>query len=142
LLPLAKGMGAIYHPNPLDARTWCAKRLQPRNHSPGNTTFLQNHTRRCNPEDFGSLQFVMVGAEKLTDRVAAAFEEKFGIRRWKVTVVLSARPLFLERATSVPPGSIKSGRSEGASVIHCLESVFALSIRKLSTLACGVGGSF
>jgi acyl-[acyl-carrier-protein]-phospholipid O-acyltransferase/long-chain-fatty-acid--[acyl-carrier-protein] ligase len=43
-------------------------------------TFLQSYTRRCNPEDFGSLQFVMVGAEKLTDRVALAFEEKFGIR--------------------------------------------------------------
>jgi len=43
-------------------------------------TFLQGYTRRCSPEDFGSLQFVMVGAEKLSERVAIAFEEKFGIR--------------------------------------------------------------
>ncbi len=79
--PLAKGMGAIYHPNPLDARTIGA--MAGRYHATillATPTFLQSYTRRCNPEDFGSLQFVMVGAEKLTDRVALAFEEKFGIR--------------------------------------------------------------
>ena len=36
--------------------------------------------RRCSPEDFGSLQFVVVGAEKLPERVAVAFEDRFGIR--------------------------------------------------------------
>ena len=79
--PLTKGMGAIYHPNPLDARTIGA--MAGRYHATillATPTFLQSYTRRCNPEDFGSLQFVMVGAEKLTDRVAMAFEEKFGIR--------------------------------------------------------------
>src|SRR5262245_36324921 len=79
--PLAKGMGAIYHPNPLDARTIGA--LVGRYRATillATPTFLQGYIRRCNPEDFGSLQFVMVGAEKLSDRVAAAFEEKFGIR--------------------------------------------------------------
>ena len=43
-------------------------------------TFLQMYNRSCEPEDFGSLQFVMTGAEKLPDRVAQAFEDKFGIR--------------------------------------------------------------
>jgi acyl-[acyl-carrier-protein]-phospholipid O-acyltransferase/long-chain-fatty-acid--[acyl-carrier-protein] ligase len=79
--PLVKGMGAIYHPNPLDARTIGAMAGHYRaTILLATPTFLQSYTRRCNPEDFGSLQFVMVGAEKLTDRVAAAFEEKFGIR--------------------------------------------------------------
>jgi acyl-[acyl-carrier-protein]-phospholipid O-acyltransferase/long-chain-fatty-acid--[acyl-carrier-protein] ligase len=36
--------------------------------------------RRCQPEDFGSLQYVLVGAEKLPERVALAFEDQFGIR--------------------------------------------------------------
>src|SRR5579863_9626494 len=36
--------------------------------------------RRCTPESFGSLQYVLVGAEKLPDRVALAFEDTFGIR--------------------------------------------------------------
>jgi acyl-[acyl-carrier-protein]-phospholipid O-acyltransferase/long-chain-fatty-acid--[acyl-carrier-protein] ligase len=43
-------------------------------------TFLQAYIRRVPPEDFGSLHFVIVGAEKLPDRVAQAFEETFGIR--------------------------------------------------------------
>src|SRR5204863_1896860 len=41
---------------------------------------LQMYTRSCEPEDFGSLQFVMTGAEKLPERLAQAFEDKFGIR--------------------------------------------------------------
>src|SRR3954471_8825887 len=36
--------------------------------------------RGCAAEDFGSLRVVMTGAEKLPDRLAAAFEEHFGIR--------------------------------------------------------------
>jgi acyl-[acyl-carrier-protein]-phospholipid O-acyltransferase/long-chain-fatty-acid--[acyl-carrier-protein] ligase len=43
-------------------------------------TFLQLYTRLCEPEDFGSLQYVVTGAEKLPDRLALAFDEKFGIR--------------------------------------------------------------
>jgi acyl-[acyl-carrier-protein]-phospholipid O-acyltransferase/long-chain-fatty-acid--[acyl-carrier-protein] ligase len=43
-------------------------------------TFLQAYTRRCSPEDFGSLQLVVVGAEKLPERLALAFEDRFGIR--------------------------------------------------------------
>jgi len=36
--------------------------------------------KRCSPESFGSLQYVLVGAEKLPDRIAMAFEDTFGIR--------------------------------------------------------------
>jgi len=41
---------------------------------------LQAYMRRCTPEDFGSLQYVMAGAEKLPERVSVAFEDHFGIR--------------------------------------------------------------
>ncbi len=43
-------------------------------------TFLQLYLRGCSAEDFGSLRVVMTAAEKLPDRLAAAFEERFGIR--------------------------------------------------------------
>jgi acyl-[acyl-carrier-protein]-phospholipid O-acyltransferase/long-chain-fatty-acid--[acyl-carrier-protein] ligase len=36
--------------------------------------------RRVEPEDFGSLQYVLVGAEKLSERLAQAFEDRYGIR--------------------------------------------------------------
>jgi acyl-[acyl-carrier-protein]-phospholipid O-acyltransferase/long-chain-fatty-acid--[acyl-carrier-protein] ligase len=41
---------------------------------------LQSYIRRCEPEDFGSLHFVMAGAEKLPERVSVAFEDRFGLR--------------------------------------------------------------
>ena len=71
VFPAAMGIGAVYHPNPLDART--IGELV-RRHAVtfliATPTFLQAYTRRCAPEDFGSLQYVLVGAEKLPDRVA------------------------------------------------------------------------
>lgn len=80
-LPLVTGMGAVYHPNPLDSRVIGG--LTARFRATillATPTFLQGYVRRCNPEDFGSLRYVMVGAEKLSDRLSAAFEERFGIR--------------------------------------------------------------
>jgi acyl-[acyl-carrier-protein]-phospholipid O-acyltransferase/long-chain-fatty-acid--[acyl-carrier-protein] ligase len=43
-------------------------------------TLLQAYIRRVAPEDFGSLETVIVGAEKLPQRTAEAFEERFGVR--------------------------------------------------------------
>jgi acyl-[acyl-carrier-protein]-phospholipid O-acyltransferase/long-chain-fatty-acid--[acyl-carrier-protein] ligase len=81
LLPVVQGIGVVFHPNPLDARVvgalvakYAATFLL------ATPTFLQGYTRRCEPEQFGSLDFVMTGAEKLQERVALAFEDKFGIR--------------------------------------------------------------
>jgi acyl-[acyl-carrier-protein]-phospholipid O-acyltransferase/long-chain-fatty-acid--[acyl-carrier-protein] ligase len=74
-------VGVVYHPNPLEARA-----IGPlvREHKLtfllATPTFLQLYLRGCSAEDFGSLRVVMTGAEKLPDRLAAAFEEHFGIR--------------------------------------------------------------
>jgi acyl-[acyl-carrier-protein]-phospholipid O-acyltransferase/long-chain-fatty-acid--[acyl-carrier-protein] ligase len=78
--PLLYGMRAVYHVNPLDA---AAVGTLVREHGAtyllATPTFLQAYTRRCEPGDLGSLRHVIVGAEKLSDRVADAFETKFGI---------------------------------------------------------------
>ena len=80
-LPAVLGAGVVYHFNPLDltaiselARSYRLTFLL------ATPTFLQAYMRRCQPEDFGSLQYVLVGAEKLPERVALAFEDRFGIR--------------------------------------------------------------
>jgi acyl-[acyl-carrier-protein]-phospholipid O-acyltransferase / long-chain-fatty-acid--[acyl-carrier-protein] ligase len=80
-LPPACGLGVVFHPNPLEARAVGA--LVARygvTFLLATPTFLQAYIRRCAPEQFGSLQFVMTGAEKLPERVAVAFEDRFGIR--------------------------------------------------------------
>jgi acyl-[acyl-carrier-protein]-phospholipid O-acyltransferase/long-chain-fatty-acid--[acyl-carrier-protein] ligase len=80
-MPATRGVGVIYHYNPLDL---AAIGEFTRNYKItfllATPTFLQAYLRRCSPEDFGSVQLVMVGAEKLTERLAAAFEDRFGIR--------------------------------------------------------------
>ena len=75
------GMGVAYHPTPLDAaavgrlvRDYGLTFLL------GTPTFLQLYLNTCAPADFGSLRVVLAAAEKLPDRLAAAFEDKFGIR--------------------------------------------------------------
>jgi acyl-[acyl-carrier-protein]-phospholipid O-acyltransferase / long-chain-fatty-acid--[acyl-carrier-protein] ligase len=80
-LPAVLGVGVAYHPSPLDlsaiselVRDYRITFLL------ATPTFLQAYMRRCSPEDFGSLQFVVVGAEKLPERLAIAFEDRFGIR--------------------------------------------------------------
>ncbi|HMP83640.1 MAG TPA: MFS transporter, partial [Verrucomicrobiota bacterium] len=80
-LPAVLGLGAVYHVNPLDAKT-----VGPLVRDNAVTfllttpTFLQLYTRGCDPADFGSLRVVMTAAEKLPERLAVATEEKFGIR--------------------------------------------------------------
>jgi len=80
-LPMAIGMGVVFHPNPLEARAIGALVSQYAvSFLLATPTFLQSYMRRCSSEDFGSLQYVMAGAEKLPERVAVAFEDRFGIR--------------------------------------------------------------
>ena len=80
-LPAVNGIGAVYHPNPLD--TGMISELVEKYRVTflvATPTFLQAYMRRCSPESFGSLQYVLVGAEKLPERVALAFEDTFGVR--------------------------------------------------------------
>ncbi len=80
-LPAAVGMGVVYHPNPLDSRAIGALVNQYEvTFLLATPTFLQMYTRRCSPEDFGSLQYVVAGAEKLPERISQAFEDQFGLR--------------------------------------------------------------
>ena len=80
-LPLVLGGRTAFHPNPLDTKT-----IGPLVNQYGLTfvlatpTFLQLYLRGCSPEDFGSVRVLMAGAEKLPERLAAAFEDQFGIR--------------------------------------------------------------
>ncbi len=80
-LPAALGVGVVYHPNPLDGRG--IGELVQRHAITfllATPTFLQMYLRSCAPEQFGSLQYVVTGAEKLPSRLATAFEDRFGVR--------------------------------------------------------------
>ena len=74
------GVGVVFHPSPLDAgpigELIDKYRLTMLMATP---TFLQLYLRRCPPEQLGSLRVVLTGAEKLSERLAQAFEDRFGI---------------------------------------------------------------
>jgi acyl-[acyl-carrier-protein]-phospholipid O-acyltransferase/long-chain-fatty-acid--[acyl-carrier-protein] ligase len=80
-LPAALGVGVVYHPSPLDfgavgelVRDYRVTFLVT------TPTFLQGYLRKCSPQDFGSVQYVIAGSEKLPERLSVAFEDRFGIR--------------------------------------------------------------
>jgi acyl-[acyl-carrier-protein]-phospholipid O-acyltransferase/long-chain-fatty-acid--[acyl-carrier-protein] ligase len=80
-LPAVHGIGVVFHPNPLDATSISELVGKYRvTFLIATPTFLQTYMRRCLPEHFGSLQYVLVGAEKLPVRVSLAFEDVFGLR--------------------------------------------------------------
>ncbi|HVR73767.1 MAG TPA: MFS transporter, partial [Planctomycetota bacterium] len=78
--PLLTGMVAVYHANPLDART-VGEMVKKHGVTIifATPTFFHNYARRCNPSDFGSVTFALAGAEKLMPAVADLFQERFGI---------------------------------------------------------------
>jgi acyl-[acyl-carrier-protein]-phospholipid O-acyltransferase / long-chain-fatty-acid--[acyl-carrier-protein] ligase len=80
-MPAVRGVGVVYHANPLDAQVigGLVERYKV-TFLVATPTFLQAYMRRCSPQSFGSLQCVLVGAEKLQERVSLAFEDTFGIR--------------------------------------------------------------
>ena len=78
--PLVTGAAAVYHPNPVDAKTIGELVRRYRGTLLLTTpTFCAGYTRKCSAEEFASLRYVLVGAEKLREPVAQAFHEKFGL---------------------------------------------------------------
>jgi acyl-[acyl-carrier-protein]-phospholipid O-acyltransferase/long-chain-fatty-acid--[acyl-carrier-protein] ligase len=79
--PLAIGVGAVYHTNPLEGRV--VGRLSRERGATillGTPTLLRAYERRVPPEDFATLELVAAGSERLPQAVSDAFEAKFGVR--------------------------------------------------------------
>jgi acyl-[acyl-carrier-protein]-phospholipid O-acyltransferase / long-chain-fatty-acid--[acyl-carrier-protein] ligase len=79
--PLALPPKGVYHFSPLEAREvgkLCRKHRA--TIMVVTATFLRSYLRRCEKEDFASLELIIAGAERLPRDLADAFEAKFGIR--------------------------------------------------------------
>jgi acyl-[acyl-carrier-protein]-phospholipid O-acyltransferase / long-chain-fatty-acid--[acyl-carrier-protein] ligase len=80
-LPLLSGCGVVYHPNPTDAHVIGELIAKYRATLLLTTpTFATTYIRKCTAEQFASLRYVLVGAEKLRPVVAEAFQEKFHVK--------------------------------------------------------------
>lgn len=79
--PLLLDLRCAYHFSPLDTRT-VAKLARTRRTTIllATPTFLRGFLRRCEPEDFKSLEIVVAGAEKLPIALCESFQQRFGVR--------------------------------------------------------------
>ena len=123
-LPAATGIGVVFHPNPLDSRVigalvskYSVTMLL------ATPTFLNAYTRRCAPEDFGSLRFVMAGAEKLPDRISQAFEEHFGIRPHEGYGCTECSPAVTVNTTDFRAASFRQVGAKRGSIGHPLPGI-------------------
>ncbi|HVJ86700.1 MAG TPA: acyl-[ACP]--phospholipid O-acyltransferase [Caulifigura sp.] len=78
-LPMCFDASAVYHFNPLDAKTvgTLAEKYKV-SIMLAAPTFLRNYAKRCTKEQFSALHLVVTGAEKLPMDLAEEFKEKFG----------------------------------------------------------------
>ncbi|MGD9857117.1 MAG: acyl-[ACP]--phospholipid O-acyltransferase, partial [Planctomycetaceae bacterium] len=100
-LPACYRPKAVYHFNPLDAKT--VGKLAEKHKVTillAPPTFLKTYMKRCTPEQFAALDTVIVGAEKMPLSLAQCFEEKFGVQ---LTEGYGTTELSPVAAVNVPP---------------------------------------
>jgi acyl-[acyl-carrier-protein]-phospholipid O-acyltransferase/long-chain-fatty-acid--[acyl-carrier-protein] ligase len=123
-LPLICGTGVVYHPDPRDARTIGMLVSQYRvTFLLSTPTFLQMYTRRCAPEEFGSLRLVMVGAEKLQERTAQAFADWFGIRPLEAYGCTECAPAVTVNTNDFRAAGFRQAGSKRGKIGHALPGV-------------------
>ncbi|MHB8972425.1 MAG: AMP-binding protein [Pirellulaceae bacterium] len=91
----------VYHFNPLEARQ--VGKLCKQHATTivlATPTFLRSYLRRCEADEFRSVNVLVTGAEKLPQDVADAFEAKFGVRPVEGYGCTETSPLA---AVNVPP---------------------------------------
>ncbi|MGA3026967.1 MAG: MFS transporter [Bryobacteraceae bacterium] len=101
--PLIQRYPAVYHPNPMDAKT--IGELAAKYHATfllSTPTFCVTYLRQCTREQFASLRYPVVGAEKLRPALAQAFYEKFGVRTLEGYGCTEMGPVVAVNTVDVP----------------------------------------
>ncbi|TWT82716.1 Bifunctional protein Aas [Planctomycetes bacterium CA13] len=95
------GPAGVYHFNPLDSRQ--IGKLTKKYKATvllGTPTFLRSYLRRVEPQQFKTLDVVVVGAEKMPRDLFDAFEERFGVRPVEGYGTTELSPLV---SVNIPP---------------------------------------
>ena len=130
-IPIMAGVGTSFTPNPLDGKVvgrMCGKDKCTLLFA--TPTFLLNYLRRCKPEDFAKMRFVVAGAEKLKGELVDAFEEKFGLRPYEGYGATECSPLI---ALNVPDRQIGVRRQVGSKETTVGHTVPGIAVKVLDT---------
>ena len=132
-LVLMCGVSANYVSNPLDGRAVAESvRKNKATILFATPTFLLNYIRRAEKEDFASLRDVVVGAEKLKERLAKKFESKFGIRPREGYGTTELSPLVSLNLADVEVGGGFQVGSKAGTIGHPIPGV-AVKVVDLET---------
>lgn len=128
-IPLLNGLGAVYHPNPLDA-----KAIGPLTAKHAATmlistpTFCRAYLRSCAAGDFASLRPVIVGAEPLDPALAGAFAEKFGVALLEGYGCTEMAPVVSVNTASVTHWGFRQTGAKPGTAGHPLPGVAAMVV--------------
>jgi acyl-[acyl-carrier-protein]-phospholipid O-acyltransferase/long-chain-fatty-acid--[acyl-carrier-protein] ligase len=123
-LPLLSGFAAVYHVNPMDGATIAMAVREKRSTLLITTpTFLLPALRRAAPEDFASLRLVVTGGEKLKERVAESFRQRFGLCPLEGYGATELSPLATLNLPDVTIDGFRQAGARSGSVGHPIPGV-------------------
>ena len=139
-LPLLTGFGAVYHPNPTDAKT-IGETIQKYQATLfiSTSTFYAGYLRRCTKEEFATLRYVIAGAEKLRDPVVKAYQEKYGITILEGYGCTELAPVVSVNMPDVIDGKEKQIGNKPGTVGHPIPGVAVKVIDPDTELPLGCG---
>jgi len=122
--PLIKGFSVLYHTNPLDAKIIgdLAEKYKA-TVMLSTPTFLGAYTRKCKPEQFKYLRYVITGAERMRDSIAKAFEDKFGLPPLEGYGTTELSPVATVNIPNVSMGEINQVGNKPGKIGHPIPGV-------------------
>lgn len=124
--PLLQDCSVVYHPNPMDAKVVGELAGQYRARMIISTpTFCNAYLRRCTKEQFGNLKYAIVGAEKLREPLATAFEQQFGVGLLEGYGCTEMAPVVAVNRPNVEDGGQHQVGEKFGSVGHTIPGVAA-----------------
>jgi len=124
--PLVAGFSVVFHPNPMDAKKIGELVLQFKATILISTpTFYAGYIRKCPAEQFASLRYALVGAEKLRQTLAAEFREKYGVELLEGYGATEMAPVVSVNIPNVEEGGERHTGFKPGTVGHPIPGVAA-----------------
>jgi acyl-[acyl-carrier-protein]-phospholipid O-acyltransferase/long-chain-fatty-acid--[acyl-carrier-protein] ligase len=124
--PLQIGASIVYYPDPRQAKEIgeiC--RTYKCNVIVSTATFLRYYLKRCDPDDFRTVRYLVCGAEKLPPALAEEFRAKFGILPLEGYGCTELSPVVSANVPDVEVKKVKQIGNKTGTIGQCLPMIAA-----------------